>query len=150
MKTSMFTSILRSSLVAGALTIGSLASTPFASAQTTVAQAYIPFAFQNGNKVMPAGNYRLERVGSGIILLQGPSNTLSNIMMHPAIANRTPDHGKLVFDHAGGKYFLRQLWTAGTNEGLETPKSRAEKESQQTYQARNNNQEPNTIELALN
>jgi len=48
MKTQRLTSILGSSLVAGALTIGALATTQSASAQsnTAVGQATIPFAFQ--------------------------------------------------------------------------------------------------------
>ena len=52
MKNTRLTSILGSNLIACALTIGSLASTQFASAQspTPLAEANIPFAFQTGSQ----------------------------------------------------------------------------------------------------
>jgi hypothetical protein len=51
-----------------------------------------------------------------------------------------------VFDHYGDKYYLRQIWTAGSTVGAECRKSRAEKESQLAKNA----QAPSTVELALN
>ena len=55
MKTTRFTTILRSSLIACALTIGTLASTQMAAAQSGdgLALANIPFTFQTGNAHMP-------------------------------------------------------------------------------------------------
>jgi hypothetical protein len=148
MKNSRLTSILSSTLIAGALTIGSLASTPFAAAQngSTRVQVNIPFSFQSGGQQMPAGVYRIGREPNGIVLLQGPANASEYVLMHSTTNNRTPVHGKIVFDRYGDKYFLRQIWTAGDNEGLECPKSRAEKE---TLQAQNK-QAKNSVELALN
>jgi hypothetical protein len=148
MKNSKLTSILSSTLIAGALAIGSLASTPFAAAQSgeTLAKVTIPFAFQSGDHQMPAGMYRIDRESQYLLVLHGPSNATGIVFMHPAIASETPTHGKVVFDRSGGKYFLRQIWKAGNNEGLECSKSRAEKE---TLQAQNK-QAPSSVELALN
>ena len=64
MKTIRPNSILRSSLIACVLTIGSLASTQSASAQAKsrfLVRVDIPFAFQMANHSFPAGMYLWER-----------------------------------------------------------------------------------------
>jgi hypothetical protein len=148
MKNQRFTSILSSALIAGTLVIGSLASTQAAVAQNgnVLAEADIPFAFQNGDQQMPAGIYRIDRESNHLVLLHGPSNVSGYVLMHPTIARRTPTHGKIVFDYCGNKYFLRQVWTAGDDEGLERAMNRAEKEVLQAQ----NEQAPSSIQLALN
>jgi hypothetical protein len=148
MKNTRLTSILSSSLIAGALTIGSLASTQLALAQseTALAEVNIPFAFQTTNQTLPAGKYRIDRESTHLIRLEGPGRTGGFVMTYDAIKNQAPDHGALVFDRYGDKYYLRQIWTAGNNVGNECPKSRAEKESQLAK----NNVAPSSIELAFN
>ena len=129
MKTTRFTTILRSSLIACALTIGTLASTQTASAQNGdgVAQANIPFTFQSGSAHMPAGEYRVMRTSDHLILLQGPSHTADFVLVNDTASTTAPTKGKLVFRRYGDKYFLREIWTAGSTHGFECPKSRAEK-----------------------
>lgn len=147
MKNTRLTSILGSSFIACALTIGSLASTESASAQsgTALADVNIPFAFQTPIQTLPAGKYRIDRESGVLILLKGPDKA-GFVEMHGATKSRADDHGYLVFDRHGDKYFLRQIWTAGSPNGLECPKSRAEKESLQAK----NKQAPSSIELAFN
>jgi hypothetical protein len=147
MKNTRLTSILHSSLIAGALTIGSLASTQYASAQgsTPLAQVNIPFAFQTTNQTLPAGTYRIG-LSDHVVRLQGPGQAGGFVMSQDAIKNHAPDHGYLVFDRYGDKYYLRQIWTAGNTVGIECPKGRAEKENQ----VAKNQQPPTSVELALN
>jgi hypothetical protein len=148
MKNTRLTSILGSNLIACVLTIGSLASTQVASAQssTPLAQANIPFAFQTANQTFPAGTYRLIRESNHLLLLRGPGHTAGFVNMYDAVKNHAADKGTIVFDRVGDKYYLRQIWTAGSKDGLECPKSRAEKESllASTTQA------PSSTVLALN
>jgi hypothetical protein len=147
MKNQRFNSILNSSLIACALTIGSLASAPHALAQSTaMAEVTIPFTFQTDHQTFAAGTYRIDRESDHVVLLKGPGNSYGLIVMNDAVNLRLADHGKLVFDRYGDKYFLRQIWTAGTSIGLECPKSRAEK---QTLEAKNK-QAPDSTELAFN
>lgn len=150
MKTTRFTTILRSSLIACALTIGTLASTQTAAAQggNAVAQANIPFAFQSGNQHMPAGEYRITR-DDHLILLRGPSNAADYVLMNETVSVKAPSKGKIVFDRYGDKYFLREIWTAGKSDGLECPKSRAEKETQRANLNAQNQSAPSTVELAF-
>ncbi|MEI9979536.1 MAG: hypothetical protein WDN23_11150 [Edaphobacter sp.] len=148
MKNQRLNSILHSGLIAGALTIGSIASLQSAAAQgvSTVAEATIPFAFQTANQTLPAGTYRIDRETDHLILLRGNDGKSGMVLMINAVASHTPTRGMLVFDHYGDKYFLRQIWTKGDSSGLECPKSRAEK---QTLEAKNK-QTPDTTEVAFN
>jgi hypothetical protein len=148
MKNTRLTSILSSSLIAGALMLGSLALTQSASAQShmVLAKVNIPFAFQMGNQVLPAGTYVIDRESGHVILLRGPSGaagfatTIDSRRLHAA------NHGTIVFDRYGDRYFLRQIWQAGATEGIECPKGRAEKAAVVAQ----NEQAATTVELAFN
>jgi hypothetical protein len=148
MKNTRLTSILGSSLIAGVLAIGSLASTQFASAQspTPLAEVNIPFAFQTTNQSLPAGKYRIDLESNHLIRLQGPRQAGGFVMSHNAMKTHASERGTVVFDRYGDKYYLRQIWTAGSIYGLECPKSRAEKESMLAK----NKQAPDSFELAFN
>ena len=148
MKNTRLTSILGSSFIVCALTIGSLASTQSASAQTikTVAEVDIPFAFRTPLQSLPAGKYRIDRESTHLILLKGPAQTTGLVSMHDAVKSHAAKQGYLVFDRYGDKYFLRQIWTAGSVDGLECQKGHAEKESQQAR----NNQAAGSTQLAFN
>jgi hypothetical protein len=147
MKSLNLTSILSSGIIACALGIGSLASTQTALAQEYgLAKATIPFAFQVGNDIMPAGTYAIDRESDSVILLRGPDQKAAFVVMHTASTDKTPKQGSIVFERYGDKYFLRQVWTAGEDQGLECPKSRAEKE----VVLAQNKQAPTLVELALN
>jgi hypothetical protein len=147
MKNTRLNSILSSSLIACALTIGSLASTQSASAQgTPLAQVNIPFAFQMSNKTLPAGTYRIDLESNHIILLRGPDKASGFLVMHNASKTHPANHGSVVFDRYGSNYYLRQIWTAGRTDGLECPKSRAESNAVVAQ----NKQAATSVELAFN
>ena len=138
---------LSSKLIACALTIGSLAMTQPVSAQsrTALAVVNIPFPFQTELQTLPAGTYRIDRELTPLILLRGPGNASGYVGMIGAIKSRAADHGTLVFDSLGDKYFLRQIWTTGSTNGLECPMSHAEKASLVAA----NQQAPSSTEVAI-
>jgi hypothetical protein len=142
------TSILSSSVVASALAIGSLASTQYASAQseTMMAEVTIPFSFQTTTQTLPAGTYRIVSESNHLIRLEGSGSVGGFVYTYDAIKNQAPNHGSVVFDHTGDKYYLRQIWTAGSRDGMECPKSKAEKQSLQASITH----APTTVEVALN
>jgi hypothetical protein len=148
MKNTRLTSILSSSLIACALTIGSLASTQsvLAQSETALAAVTIPFTFQAGSQTMPAGTYQIDHDWGYLVLLRGPRHATDFVMMHRTSKLHAADHGSVVFDHVGDKYYLRQIWTAQSTDGLECSRSRAEKESLLA----DNKQAPSSIELAFN
>jgi hypothetical protein len=146
MKSTRINSILSSGIIAFALAIGSLASTQSASAQTTIAKVTIPFDFQLGSQTLPAGTYRVDRESANLVLMEGSGKASAYLVMNAASRNKAPDHGIVSFDRTGGKYYLRQIWTAGNQSGLESPQSRAEKAAL----VATNNEAASTVELAFN
>jgi hypothetical protein len=152
MNNSRLNSILGSSLIACALSLGTLVSTQTAAAQSTntVAEANIPFAFQAGSQQMPAGQYRIVRESSSLVLLSGPSHADDFILMHEATSLQVPSKGKIVFHRYGDKYFLSQIWTVGNPEGLESSKTRAEKDAMKETRLAKNDSAPSLVEVAVN
>ena len=148
MKNASFTSILRSSFLTCGLAFGAFASAASASAQTgtTMVQVNIPFAFQAGSQQLPAGKYQISRETAHIIELRSTGKAAIFVMTNSAVKLHPADHGSVVFGHYGNKYFLRQIWTAGNSDGVECPKSRAEKEALLAM----TKQDGTPTELALN
>jgi hypothetical protein len=131
MKSLSFTSVLSSSLLTCGLAFGTLASTPNLAAQvgSAMLQVNIPFAFQAGGQQLPAGKYEIKRESSHIVQLRGPGQAAGFVMMNSTFTLHAADRGSVVFRRYGNRYFLRQIWTAGNSDGLECPKSHAEKEA---------------------
>jgi hypothetical protein len=114
--------------------------------QPTVYEANIPFDFQVGNKKMPAGFYRFESRPDNPLVLHGPNDSLAFISVHDAIAPNVRERGGIIFSRYGQTYFLRQVWNANTQYGLECSKGRTEKEMEH---ASNSNQTSSLITLAF-
>lgn len=149
MKSLRFASTLISGLFASTLAIGMVASTQtaFAQGDAIVAKAQIPFAFQAGSTVMPAGTYTVTSESDHLLLLRETTNNTSDfVLVHGAYTNHTPTKSVISFDRRGDKYFLRQIWIAGNNSGMECPKARAEKQ----LEVAKTSVPSDTITLALN
>ena len=50
------------------------------------------------------------------------------VMTLPTSANGPQDKTKLIFHRYGNRYFLAQIWSAGSSRGRELPKSAKERE----------------------
>jgi hypothetical protein len=93
--------------------------------------ANIPFAFTVGNTTLPAGEYRVEKVGdsSPALLIQRTDRGASMMVITSAVQVNAPQaQTKLIFKRYGKHCFLSQVWTAGNARGRELPNSRKEKE----------------------
>lgn len=109
--------------------LGLLLAVSAAKAQDLVLSANIPFDFVVGNRVLPAGEYRLDTVfqDSGVIALRDqdqPSTTMTGTIPRSLAAPCKTT--KLVFHRMGNEYFLYQIWVEGRATGRELPKSRIE------------------------
>lgn len=100
-----------------------------AHAQQSLIQSTVPFSFMVGDKLYPAGDYVIEKtaVASNVLLVynrdrQEPILIVPSRCLTGGI-NETP---KLVFDHLGGAYSLRQIWTAHNISGFELRHSNTE------------------------
>jgi hypothetical protein len=99
-----------------------------------------------GDQTMPAGMYRIDLVSNHVVKLLGPDHAVGSVAMHSATKLLASDTGIIVFDRYGENYFLRQIWTAGNKDGLESGQTRVEKN---TLQA-NDRKSRRSTQLAFN
>jgi predicted GNAT superfamily acetyltransferase len=135
--------------ITGILALAFLATTQVARAQDAVL-ANIPFAFTAGEMTLPAGEYKVQKLtndASPLLIRSTDGNGASIVMTFAASANAPQAKSKLVFHRYDNRYFLTQVWTAGSARGRELPKSAKEKE--QALAAHNEAPEQVTIVARL-
>jgi hypothetical protein len=125
-----------------------------AAAQGTRAQQAIivnvPFEFTAGDTKLPAGEYTVGKSSSDSPVLLIARVDHSEAVLVPsnaAQANEAQSDSKLVFHRYGDRYFLAQVWTAGSARGRQLMKSSAEKEM--ALSARNEKPEQVTLVASL-
>jgi hypothetical protein len=136
--------------VAGMLALAFMAATQMARAQEPVV-ANIPFAFTVGNKMLPSGEYRVEKwiKGDSALLIQRTDGGAATFAGSIATDSNEPQtKTKLVFHRYGDQYFLSQVWVEGSSRGRQIPKSKQEKEQEQLL-ARNETRDEVTIVASL-
>ena len=123
--------ILKSTLFLGAaLTMG-------LNAQAQSTKVTIPFAFEATGKSLPAGEYRVDGLSTSTstIAIRNTEKTAKLMALTNGCESiEAADASKLVFHRYGGQYFLAQVWSAGSSEGRELPRSRAEREVASNHQ----------------
>jgi len=107
-----------------------LASAQLSSSQKIVAQ--VPFGFVVGSKVVPSGEWIVQRASmdTKILLIrntEGAVGMFSNISL--VEAKKAPGDCTLVFHKYGNQYFLSGVSIAGTPIGYRLPESKAEAET---------------------
>src|SRR4026208_436988 len=94
--------------------------------------AEIPFPFYVGDAQMPAGEYLIEVPVQRIlrVMSRGEQRSSACIVAFGISINTTPETGKLVFTkYEDGNYFLSAIWAPSNSTGLQTMKSKRERES---------------------
>lgn len=116
--------------VAVALLAAAIAAGP-SYAQHMGLKGNIPFAFQVGNKTMPAGDYWIQRLladdGSFQLIRRTDSSANALTPTIPVDAKNGQSDPVLVFHKYGNTYFLAEIW-AGDTQGRKLLKSEREKE----------------------
>src|SRR5882762_1863658 len=123
----------QSFLMAGVLMLSILAATQVARAQDAMV-VDIPFAFTAGNATLPAGEYRVQKLdrNSAVLLIHcWDAKASALVITNAAQAKETQTESKLVFNRYGNRYFLSQVWNAGSIRGRQLPISPREKEMPQ-------------------
>jgi hypothetical protein len=124
--------------VAAALVLSIVAAAQCGAQSVGVIQVNIPFDFQAGNRTLPAGEYRIERLSAemeGIQLIRqsdGKAATLVTTLPSESKDGTAP--ARLVFYRYGSEYFLSEIWTDGTH-GRRLHKSAREKEMASTLRS---------------
>jgi hypothetical protein len=96
-----------------------------------ILQVDIPFAFNVGEKTLPAGEYTVDCVNnaSDLKILKLRNKTVgSNVLVQTgSVIGKTHEKATLVFYRYGERYFFWQAWLVGDNIGMQAPKSRGER-----------------------
>jgi hypothetical protein len=94
--------------------------------------ADIPFAFNIGDKTMPAGEYTVQCMNPSSptkVLQVRSKNGRDSVMVRTnSVIGKIANNARLVFYHYGDQYFFAQAWLPADNIGMQAPRSRAEKE----------------------
>lgn len=112
------------------LSLASLLTAGSAMAADRAAEATIPFAFNVGDTVFPAGEYKISQAGwrpSGVIEIR--STDAKHVMLTTAIsdAKQPASGGELVFNRYGDKYFLTEVLCPNAGVSMQLPPSKLEK-----------------------
>lgn len=101
-----------------------------ASAPAQTVRANIPFAFVAGDRMMPAGEYKLSMDQRfGVIVLQPEEKVGLYLSAHNCRFGTVDDRGSIVFHKYGDSYFLKRVKTSATREGYEFLPTRTEKDA---------------------
>jgi hypothetical protein len=123
----------------GAQALGITTSSTRANAQSeALATANIPFSFQVGKTLLPAGNYTFTRHLPSVIKLQdshGARNIFAMVCLDTKA--RPVQDGSIVFARYGNHYFLRQLDAPGSRSSFQCLQTR--QETSIAHQAGSNN-----------
>lgn len=99
-------------------------------AQAQTVRANIPFAFVAGDRMMPAGEYKLvldARVG--MIQMLPEQDVGLYLTAHNCSFGAVEDRGVIVFHKYGESYFLKRVKTPATREGYELIPTRGERDA---------------------
>ncbi len=114
----------------GAVAFGLLLITSLAYGQSGKLIIQVPVEFSAGQELMPTGKYtiRVNASQSTVLLQNDADNKAVFVISHSEQAPKLQERGKLLFRRYGARYFLSQVWPAGTIYGRELPQSRIERE----------------------
>ena len=91
----------------------------------------VPFAFVVENDRLPAGEYTMQRVGNGRLVLRSGDAKATSILVFRALPTQsktTAEQGRVVFHRYGHEYFLSRIWTPGLEVGWEVLEGKLETE----------------------
>jgi hypothetical protein len=100
-------------------------------ARTQIAVANIPFAFNVGNKNLPAGKYTITIVNPAsdrkILKIRSTNGRASAMIQTNSVTGNVSDNAKLVFQRYGDRYFFAQVQVAGDSTSFAAVKSSAQR-----------------------
>jgi len=82
----------------------------------------VPFEFQVGNTVLPAGDYSVVRTDPYVLVLRDARNrVVATVVTTPAQLLVAPATPKVVFEMEGGRNVLSRVWAANSRFGFQFP-----------------------------
>jgi hypothetical protein len=122
------------------LGLGLMLASAAAYAQTVNVKVNIPFKFVVRDATLPSGEYTIGSLGmsSDAISIRNLNQKAQSLTLSQRCESlKASAQTKLVFHRYGDRYFLSQIWVAGSTAGRELTKSREEVEVAQDYTMQN-------------
>jgi hypothetical protein len=126
-------------ILVGVLALITLVTVSNAKGQSASQQftATIPFAFNVGDETLPAGEYEVAIVNPSsdqrVLRIRSTKGTESVMLQTHLVTSKSTSKAKLVFRGYGDSHFLAQAWTGVDQNGLESSRSKAEKQYRDQY-----------------
>jgi hypothetical protein len=122
----------RALVMAGMMALTVMACTRVAQAQEMMV-VNIPFDFVAGDTTLPAGEYSIRVTAPERTLLIDRKDATASAFMNTNAVTRTEiqTESKMIFNRYGDRYFLSEVWTAGSSRGRQLLQSAREKEMAQ-------------------
>ena len=97
------------------LATGLLCAAPSAAAQT-ISTVTIPFAFTANNQPLAAGTYQVKSDSSPFLGMYNVTTHRTRVLMvRPDSGRAIAENSRLTFRLSNGKYYLAQVWVAGSS-----------------------------------
>jgi hypothetical protein len=97
-------------------------------AQNVDMRATVPFDFQAGDRLMPAGEYVIHERGPWVIFNHVDGKAASALLTFGASGRGPAQNARLEFNRYGSAYFLTAVWNSFTQDGRQVPQTAREKE----------------------
>jgi len=101
---------------------------PYLNAQSLCARANVPFNFQMGEALMPAGKYKIQESGDLLIVRAENGKRTAVSLTMPTSRSAVSNNPKLEFNRYGDDYFLATIWNPTSHDGRALLKTAREKE----------------------
>ena len=122
-------------ILIGAFTVSEQAQT----AGAKIAVANIPFAFNVGNKNLPAGKYTITVVNPAsdrkVLQIRSTNSHASAMIQTNSVIGKVSDNANLVFQRYGDRYFFAQAQMAGESTSFAAVKSSAQRAQKEAVAA---------------
>jgi hypothetical protein len=125
---------IRTAVVVAALSVVFLPPVLHAQRNNSRSQMKVPFGFQVGTVHFAPGQYVLDESNDHILLVQG-ANRAAMTMSDPELVVKSTTRSKVIFHRYGNLYFLREVWTGGSDVYITCPESKAEREARRAERA---------------
>ena len=98
----------------------------------------IPFAFEVGGKLLPAGNYEVLQVGADLFTIRNLRGDAAVQLMASSYpqARKMPQSATLVFHRYGDRSFLTEVWRPAEIEGIQFTNKEGEASARRAHAER--------------
>lgn len=111
------------------VTLASIFAAGSALAQNLPVRANVPFSFNVGNKVLPAGNYTITPIMGSVIAIKNWDAKASVLSATSQDGTESQDGPVLIFEKYGDQYFLTKIVASPGFTSAALPVSKAERKA---------------------